>query len=287
MRVNSALAPAVGAAEEVVITQRPVVDVGSSGTTTTVDSEMLKRVPLSAPGSKGAASRTFESVAEVAPGANNDLYGAGVNGATSPENHYSVDGLSVGNPGKGTLGTTLSTEFVQEVNVVSAGYMPEYGRATGGMLNVVTKSGSNNFHGSVFTFFSPGALEGDRKLVQQSAQPVAYATELSYIGDVGFDLGGPIIKDKLWFYTGFDVSNTAYNIKRGHLPDPGPRLRDRERWDDRDDAHLLPDLHRRLPHRPGHGQADLVAQRRQPPDPGGLRHARRSRAAGPSSTGRT
>ena len=59
--------------------------------------------------------------------------------------------------------------------------------------------------------------------MQQSAQPVAYATELQYIGDVGFDLGGPIIKDKLWFYTGLDVSNTAYNIKRGHLPHPGPR----------------------------------------------------------------
>src|SRR5215213_1870427 len=123
LRVNASMAPAVGAAEEVVITQRPVVDVGSSGTTTTIDSDMVKRVPLSAPGSKGSASRTFESVAEVAPGANNDLYGAGVNGASSPENHYQIDGLSVGNPGKGTVGTGLSTEFVQEVNVVGAGYM--------------------------------------------------------------------------------------------------------------------------------------------------------------------
>src|SRR4029453_10825790 len=52
------------------------------------------------------------------------------------------------------------------------------------------------------------------KLVQQSAQPVAYGTKLSYIGDVGFDLGGPIIKDKLWFYTGWDVSPTRYNINR-------------------------------------------------------------------------
>jgi hypothetical protein len=104
LRINSALAPAVGAAEEVVITQRPVVDVGSSGTTTTVDSEMIKRVPLSAPGSKGSASRTFESVAEVAPGANNDLYGAGVNGATSPENHYSLDGMSVGNRARARWG---------------------------------------------------------------------------------------------------------------------------------------------------------------------------------------
>jgi hypothetical protein len=83
------------------------------------------------------------------------------------------------------------------------------------VLNVVTKSGSNNFHGSLFTFISPGFLEGSRAPVIRSAQPVAYSTELSYIGDVGGDLGGPIIKDKLWFYTGFDLSNTAYNIKRG------------------------------------------------------------------------
>ena len=216
MRVNSALAPAVGAAEDVVLTQRPVVDVGSSGTTTTLDSETLKRVPLSAPGGKGSASRTFESVAEATPQANNDLYGAGVNGTTSPENHYTIDGMSVGNPGKGTVGTSLSTEFVQEVNVVSAGYMPEYGRATGGILNVVTKSGLEQLpRPGVQRSSRQARWKGDRKLVQQSAQPVAYATELSYIGDVGFDLGGPIIKDKLWFYTGLDVSNTAYNIKRG------------------------------------------------------------------------
>ena len=46
------------------------------------------------------------------------------------------------------------------MNVITGGYMPEYGRATGGVLNVVTKSGSNEFHGSVFGNFTPGALEG-------------------------------------------------------------------------------------------------------------------------------
>jgi outer membrane receptor protein involved in Fe transport len=214
LRLNAALAPTEGATQSIEITDRPVVDVGSSTTSTTIDANLLKRVPLSAPGAKGSASRTIESVAEVAPGVSNDHYGAGINGASSPENHYSVDGLSVGNPGKGVLGTALSTEFVSEVNVVTAGYMPEYGRATGGVLNAVTKSGSNSFRASIWSFVSPGALEGERKLVKQSAQPVTYGTELSYIGDVGFDLGGPILKDKLWFYTGVDVSNTRYNIKR-------------------------------------------------------------------------
>jgi hypothetical protein len=219
-RLNPSLSVAQGEATEVVVKVRPTVDVGSSTTSTSMNSEFLKRVPVSAPGSKGAASRSFESVASVAPGTATDGYGTGINGASSPENHYSVDGLSVGNPGKGTVGTQLSTEFVEEVNVVAAGYMPEFGRSTGGVLNVVTKQGSNEFHGGVFSYFSPGALEGKRKVVggedDSGYNPVTYDPKLSYIGDVGFDLGGPIVKDKLWFYVGGDISNTSYNITRAY-----------------------------------------------------------------------
>jgi hypothetical protein len=211
LRLNAAMA---SGAEEVIIVQRPNVDVGSSTTGTTISADVIRRVPVSAPGGKGSAARSFESVATVAPGANADSYGTAINGASSPENHYAVDGLSVGNPGKGTLGTQLSSEFVSEVNVVTAGYMPEFGRTTGGILNVVTKSGSNEFHGSVFSFYSPGGLEGERRVPLLDATPVAYAPKLDYVGDVGFDLGGPIIKNKLWFYTGFDISSTHYTIAR-------------------------------------------------------------------------
>jgi hypothetical protein len=213
LRINAGLAK--GSVEEVTVYFKPNVDVGSSTTSTSLDKETLKRVPVSAPGGKGSAARSFESVAELAPGASGDLYGTGLNGASSPENHYAIDGLSVGNPAKGTVGTQLSTEFVEEVNVVNNGYMPEFGRATGGVLNVVTKSGSNEFHGGVFSYFSPGALEGKRALVKQDATPVTYAPSLSYVGDVGLDLGGPVLKDKLWFYVAADVSNTRYNIDRG------------------------------------------------------------------------
>jgi len=219
-RLNPSLAVAQGEATEVVVKVRPTVDVGSSTTATSMNSDFLKRVPVSAPGGKGAASRSFESVAQVAPGTNVDQYGTGINGSSSPENHYAVDGLSVGNPGKGTVGTQLSTEFVEEVNVVQAGYMPEFGRATGGVLNVVTKQGSNELHGGVFTYFSPGSLEGKRKVVggeeDSGYTAVTYDPKLNYIGDIGFDLGGPIIKDKLWFYVGGDVSNTKYTITRGY-----------------------------------------------------------------------
>ena len=100
-----------------------------------------------------------------------------------------------------------------------------------------------------------------------------------YIGDIGFDLGGPIIKDKLWFYVGFDVSSTAYNIKRGIY-----RTADRGSMDPRrieTDADLLAELRRRCPHLQGmakltwsvnadnrltlaaYGTPDLLGRRRQ------------------------
>src|SRR6185436_3590725 len=117
---------------------------------------------------KGGATRSFESLAEVAPGATPDRYGVSISGTTSPENQYVIDGLSVNNPAFGILGTQLPVEFVKEVNVITGGYMPEYGRATGGYLDVVTKSGGNELHGSVFSSISPGVLEGAREPVQRA-----------------------------------------------------------------------------------------------------------------------
>src|SRR6185436_8945488 len=151
LRVNAELLPESLKAEEVVIRARPpTVDVGSSSTGVNLSSAFTQRIPLSRPGSKGSTSRSFESVAEAVPGANADTYGVSISGTTSPENSYVVDGTSVNNPGFGIIGTPLSMEFIKEVNVISGGYMPEYGRATGGILNVITKSGSNEFHGGVF-----------------------------------------------------------------------------------------------------------------------------------------
>ena len=215
LRVNAAVLPEAAKAEELVLTQEaPTVDVGSSSTATSLSSEFTQRVPVSTPGSKGSATRSFESVAEVAPGAKPDTFGVSVAGTTSPENRYMLDGLSVSNPGFGLVGTALSTEFIKEVNVVTAGYMPEFGRATGGMITVVTESGSNQYKAGVWTFFSPGALEGDSTTVFPVGQTVLVEPQLGYIGDVGLELGGPILRDKLWFYTGFDIAQSNYQIDR-------------------------------------------------------------------------
>jgi hypothetical protein len=204
----------VQAPEVVVIARAPSIDVGSSATGASLNDAFLRRVPLSPPSVKGSAVQSFESVATAAPGAHDDFYGVGINGTTSPENQYIIDGLTVGMPNVGLIGTPLSIEFLKEIHVITGGYMPEYGRATGGILEAITKTGSNEFHGSVFASVTPGGLEGKRKVVRREGSTIVTEPSLSYMLDFGADIGGPIVQDKLWFYGGFMWSRTRYDLRR-------------------------------------------------------------------------
>ena len=209
------LLPEAGLSEEMTVTAAPpTVDVASSASGLNIDANILKNLAISRPGSKGSASRSFESLAEMAPGAQEDTYGVSINGGTSPENQFVVDGLSVNDPAVGTIGTPLSVEFVKEVNVITGGYMPEYGRSTGGVMNVVTKSGSNEFHGSVFGNFAPGFLQTSGPVIQQAGSVISAKGTPWNQGDFGFELGGPILKDKLWFFAGVAPSFTRIQVQR-------------------------------------------------------------------------
>jgi hypothetical protein len=109
----------------------------------------------------------------------------------------------------------LRPNFVQELDIKTGSFGAEYGRATGGILNVVLKGGSNEFHGSVFTTLDPDFLvspEGEEIVVAGEAISRKLTPgEGSYNLDFGFEVGGPILKDKLWFYAGFApvLQNTA------------------------------------------------------------------------------
>ena len=102
----------------------------------------------------------------------------------------------------------------EESNVISGGYLPEYGRTMGGVLNAVTKTGSNEFHGGAFSYWSPGGLASAPRTPNEPIQSEIGISPLSSIWDIGADVGGPIIKDKLWFYVGFDYSAETYDINR-------------------------------------------------------------------------
>jgi outer membrane receptor protein involved in Fe transport len=214
LRVNVELLPEALKAEEVVIVSKaPVIDVGSAATGQSVSADFVKNIAVSRPTGVGGQQRSFESLAVVAPQAQPDTYGVSINGTTSPENGYLIDGLSVGDPAFGINGTELTSEFVQEVNVVTGGYMPEYGRSTGGVLSAVTKTGSNTFKGSVWGTWTPGGLQATPRDVKRDGSAISSTSNLVDIGDIGADIGGPIIKDKLWFYAGIAPSFSRYRQK--------------------------------------------------------------------------
>ncbi|MBI2374421.1 MAG: TonB-dependent receptor [Deltaproteobacteria bacterium] len=176
------------------ITERaPTVDVGSTQVQTTITNELVRKTPI-----KG---RTYESVLTIAPGSTTDDVGYSFNGATGPENGFLLDGMNTTNPSYGLIGTPLTLEFIEETDIITSGYSAEYGRATGGVVNVVTRSGSNEWKGEGFFYIQPFMAKPER--VARLGEAVAterYVDDKAL--DLGFTVGGPLVKDHLWVFFG-------------------------------------------------------------------------------------
>ena len=190
----------------------PNVDTASASTGVEVNQEVLRNTPV--------RGRTFESVMTLAPGAadvaprrveGGDV-GVSVSGSTGNENNFIIDGLNTTDPNLGVLGTELSQYFIKDFNVITGGYQAEYGRATGGVVTIATKSGGNEFHGSVFGSLQPYQLPA--KTVARLGEALATRTKTFLLYDFGFDLGGYILKDRIWFYMGFAPTFTHTSIDR-------------------------------------------------------------------------
>ncbi|UQA60458.1 TonB-dependent receptor [Polyangium aurulentum] len=214
LRANLELVPDELREEVELLARPPTIDSGSTTTGLIVDSELAHRLAVAPPGGRASAVRSFESLGALAPGAQPTSLGFAINGSSAPENRLQIDGVSVGSASDGINDTPLSLEFVREVNVATGGYMPEFGRTTGGLFDVVTKSGGDEFHGSIFGSFTPGAFEGPRKPVRAEGTVVAVDQKLGAMRDFGFELGGPIKRDRLWFYAGLNVALQDLDIVR-------------------------------------------------------------------------
>ncbi len=90
----------------------------------------------------------------------------------------------------GSLGNSTPFDFIKEIQVKTGGYEAEYGQSTGGVVNVVTKSGSNNFRGSLFGYARPGALQADFKEYQSTNGTVQIGKNEQ--SDAGIEISGPI-----------------------------------------------------------------------------------------------
>jgi outer membrane receptor protein involved in Fe transport len=205
-KVNININTKAQAGETIVIEGRaPLIDQDSTKTGSTLTRDYTDNVPT---------GRTFGAVLGAAAGSQDDFYGTSLSGSTSAENTYIVEGINTTDPGFGLLSTNLPNEFIQETEVITGGYNAEYGRSTGGVINVITKSGSNEFHGSVFGYWTPGALVANEKATPRAGSAIDRQDNLSNLFDLGAEVGGPIVKDRLWFHAGFNPSFRTDDVSR-------------------------------------------------------------------------
>ncbi|MDB4959544.1 MAG: TonB-dependent receptor plug [Myxococcales bacterium] len=182
----------------------PPIRTTSTSHQITMGRKELESLPIQGP--------TFTSALGSIGGSQNDGVGTAFSGSTSLENRYIVDGIDITGLTYGDVGTPVLNEFIQEMEVVTGGYNAEYGRSTGGIVNIVTRSGTDELRGSIFGTLTPGFLTAATKRTPVNASSIDITANRAYAGDIGFELGGPIIVGKAWFYAGVAprLSRTDY-----------------------------------------------------------------------------
>src|SRR5205085_5156448 len=191
------------------------VDVSSNTAGSNVSSDQFSNFPT---------QRTVQGLYTIAPTVTRsglrDATGRdrdpSVAGSSGPENNYILDGVNTTDPAFGGSGANLPFEFVQEVEIKTGAYGAEYGKATGGIFNVITKSGGNEFHGDLYGF---GTTKGLVREVKNFPFTGSAANGFSET-DIGGDIGGPIAKDKLWFFGAFNPQHRKnfYLTQTFHQP---------------------------------------------------------------------
>lgn len=175
--------------EVTVVAVSPTVDLSSTTTGQSFREDFFTQLPI---------GRTFTSVTFLTPGVTGGGYGSNpsVRGASAAENRYVIDGLDTTDTGFGTLGGDLAFQFIEEVEVKTGGYQAEYAGAPGGFVNVITKSGSNEFRGSVFGYYENDSFSSKSKAEERFDQQRSEFEDW----DIGLGIGGKIIADKLWYF---------------------------------------------------------------------------------------
>ncbi|WP_164011881.1 TonB-dependent receptor plug domain-containing protein [Pyxidicoccus trucidator] len=157
-------------------------------------SDVTEYVAVNRPAPDGSAVRSSERLAESVPGVQLDVNGPAIHGATAFENSYLLDGLSTNDSTTGANALPLSTEFLSSLNFITSGYMAEYGRATGGIIEADLRvEPSERLQGSIFGYWVPGAL---------AASDVSGRGPLRHLGDFGATLGGSLVRHRLSFFAG-------------------------------------------------------------------------------------
>jgi hypothetical protein len=190
----------------------PQIDLTSSALTGQVESETVRELPLN--------GRDWTSLAQLQPGVKpietqmafatsargNRGFGGEmtVSGQRSTFNNYRIDGVTVNDyamaaPGN-VIGLVLGVDAVQEFEVLTSGFPAEYGRATGGVVNAISRSGTNQFHGGLYEFLRNSALDARPYFTRVTDGPNPPFKRNVF----GASAGGPIFKDRLFIFGDYE-----------------------------------------------------------------------------------
>jgi hypothetical protein len=212
LTIDLIMKPSAVEEEVTVIAQSPTVDIKSTETASvTMTNEILRNIPN---------NQFSVDIVNLAPGVNNSVaYGAGSGRGIS----WQMDGVGVGDPDGGTAWVFVDYNIIEEAKVMGIGLPAEYGNFTGVIFNIVTKSGGNAFSGHFEVDFQGNKGRPAENLKSDfpggsfwgTENNGAYATDfpdvtspLAKLLDANAHLGGPIVKDKLWFFAGAQWYNS-------------------------------------------------------------------------------
>ena len=228
INVNVTMKPSTLEEEIEVVGLSPIIDVKSTVKGKTLTREMFMSLP------KG---RDFTGLISIIPGVHyeSNTGGLSVDGATGTENMWYVDGTDTTNMHVGTQAQSAVFELVDEVQVKASGYSAEFGGSMGGVVNVITRSGGNAFHGDVVGYYNNNTLlmEGKSRDYLRIDPYDYYAAEYVNNDDLYFNggkdrdpyhryegifsLGGYILKDRLWFFGSLNPILRTDSWDRYHL----------------------------------------------------------------------
>ena len=201
LRVDAKLQVATSQQEVLVTESAPLIDIGGSSVGHNVTAEEFDRLPK---------ARTFQSLVTLSPSVNSGTLENGfqVNGSSSAENNFTIDGISTNSIITGASRQNAVFEILQEVQVKTGGADAEFGGAMGGVISAVTKSGGNRFHGDLHYYYSGNAISAGPvpRLLLNPKDDTTVSTVQDHkypsnTHEVGYSFGGPLIKNKLFFFS--------------------------------------------------------------------------------------
>jgi Carboxypeptidase regulatory-like domain/TonB dependent receptor/TonB-dependent Receptor Plug Domain len=186
-----------GATEAIVVSARaPVVDVTNTSLSTVVSQEQIDALPTS--------ERNFLGFAVLTPGVTGDrtpqqgasaTSGLSFGGQRARSNNIMVDGVDNNDPVVGAVRSTFSQEAIQEFQVLTNSYSAEFGKASGGVVNIITRSGTNETRGNVFEFFRDEGLNTKNRFERLVDEKPPFRRN-----QFGATLGGPIVRDQTFYF---------------------------------------------------------------------------------------